>query len=261
MSARILILFTALPLLAVVLWRGTVFSPPPLPSEHDPRGVVLWAWERPEDLRFIHLEEVQPAVLVGTLCLVGDDVKARPRMPPITLPLKSRPLAVVRIETDRPRPPSLDQEQRQIAVEWILHWFDSSWAGLQIDFDATISERPFYRALLLDLHRQSDNRPLSITALASWCLGDRWLDDLPLAEAVPMLFRMGADASRVRALLARGEDFQEPLCRSSYGLSSDEPIPRRRPGRRLYLFHPESWTDVAFGDFQRRLTSKEALPR
>ena len=33
--------------------------------------------------------------------------------------------------------------------------------------------------------------PLTITALASWCDGDDWIDGLPVADASPMLFRMG----------------------------------------------------------------------
>ena len=98
--------------------------------------------------------------------------------------------------------------------------------------------------------------PISITALASWCLGDRWLEDLPIDEAVPMLFRMGTDEEPVRAALARG-DFHDPRCRFSYGLATDEPLPALRPGRRLYLFHPNAWTEPAYTRFRHRLREQK----
>src|SRR2546430_8843063 len=43
--------------------------------------------------------------------------------------------------------------------------------ALQIDFDAASSEQEFYRALLLEVRRlMPHSMPLSITALASWCV-------------------------------------------------------------------------------------------
>jgi len=70
-----------------------------------------------------------------------------------------------------------------------------------------VSERDFYRALLQDLRAQlPDNVPLSMTALASFCIGDRWLEGLPVDEAVPMIFRMGADDKPIKNLLANGKD-------------------------------------------------------
>ena len=56
-----------------------------------------------------------------------------------------------------------------------------------------------------------------MTALASFCVGDRWLDGLPVDEVVPMIFRMGTDNERIRSFLAAGNDFQDPMCRTSYG--------------------------------------------
>ncbi len=155
--------------------------------------VVLWAWERPERLGFIDPDEVEVAILAGTLTLTADSVTARPRLQPLELPRTARQIAVVRIESDRPR---LTPAQRRQAVVAILAWTRTSpeVTAVQIDFDATASERPFYRGLLEDLRRELPvTVPISITALASWCLGDRWLDDLPIDEAVPMLFRMGLD--------------------------------------------------------------------
>ena len=95
--------------------------------------------------------------------------------------------------------------------------------------------------------------PLSITALGSWCIGDDWLSGLPIAEAVPMLFRMGPDRSAVTQWLARGEDLREPLCRGSVGVSTDEPWPAPLPARHVYVFHPRAWNQESFAAVQRRL--------
>jgi Protein of unknown function (DUF3142) len=113
--------------------------------------------------------------------------------------------------------------------------------ALQVDFDATVSQRIFYREVLHQLRRQLPaSTPLSITALASWCIFDDWLAGLPVDEVVPMVFRMGADQHRVRRYLAE-EDFRAAACRHSMGISTDEPLPPLRPGRRLYVFHPHAW--------------------
>ena len=225
-----------------------------MPTDSAPAPIVLWAWERPEALGFAR--EAGIAVLVGTLRLAGERLLPSPRLQPLELPQGSRPTAVVRIESDLENRPALTATQRRRAVAAIRAWALTlpGAATLQVDFDATVSERAFYRQLLGELRAELPAAlPLSITALASWCLGDRWLGGLPITEAVPMLFRMGTDAEAVRATLARGTDFSEPLCRSSYGLASDEPWPPLEPGRRLYLFHSQSWTPAVYDDLRRRL--------
>ena len=40
-----------------------------------------------------------------------------------------------------------------------------------------------------------------MTALASWCLSDRWISDLPVDEAVPMLFQMGPETPDIKRML------------------------------------------------------------
>jgi hypothetical protein len=115
--------------------------------------------------------------------------------------------------------------------------------AVQIDFDARVSEREFYRQLLVAVRAALPNGvALSITALASWCLDDRWLDGLPIDEAVPMLFRMGADQDDIRRRLDAGADFPAEICRASVGRSTDEPSPLRQPMRRTYVFHPRPWS-------------------
>ncbi|MDX6611924.1 MAG: hypothetical protein QOD75_1110, partial [Blastocatellia bacterium] len=140
--------------------------------------------------------------------------------------------------------PALSATQKEKVIELVLKSLErSNVSALQIDYDAATSEREFYRGVLLGLRaRMPDNLPLSMTALASFCVGDRWLSDLPVDEAVPMIFRMGADDRQIKNLLAGGGDFHEPLCRASYGVALDEPVTLSfRDSRRRYIFNRRSW--------------------
>jgi len=115
---------------------------------------------------------------------------------------------------------------------------------IQIDFDATKSERAFYRDVIFDVRaRLSRTVGLSITALASWCTYDDWLSDLPIDEAVPMLFRMAGDGKQIARRLDAGDDFISQPCRHSYGVSTDEPRSGLSTARRLYVFNPDPWTE------------------
>jgi hypothetical protein len=115
--------------------------------------------------------------------------------------------------------------------------------SLQIDFDAVGSEREFYRDLIAETRRSIDAKfPLTITALASWCSGDIWLGGLPIDDAVPMLFDIGDERKEVAGQLESGSDWNEPLCRNSYGISINEPpLSRLKQGRRIYLFKSSAW--------------------
>jgi len=159
-------------------------------------------------------------------------------MQPLLVPPNTVLMAVVRVETGGTmgHPASGAEVPRTAAAIADAAGLPGVRA-LQVDFDAVASERPFYRALLLELRQRMPARmPLSITALASWCESDGWMKGLPVAEAVPMLFRMGPDR------YSAGGDFSSDLCRSSVGVSTDE-LPSRIPsGRRVYVFDPRAWS-------------------
>src|SRR5688572_18965491 len=149
--------------------------------------VILWAWERPEDLTFVDPEKTAVAFLAKTITLRGDRVAVKPRLQPLKLAPGTKLVAVVRIESDLTNEPTLSALQLQHTANAITDL--SGISVVQIDFDATVSERNFYRDLLQNLRRQLPPAiGLSMTALASWCAGDDWLRDLPVDEAVPMLF-------------------------------------------------------------------------
>jgi len=153
---------------------------------------------------------------------------------------------VARVESDRRDKPALSEEQgEQLAVAIADMSRLPNLAGIQIDFDATRSERDFYRKVIAGVHgRLPQTLILSITALASWCADDNWLSDLPIDEAVPMLFRMGPDRQRFHDRLAAGLEFDSMVCRGSYGISTDEPIHSLSPSKRLYVFNPDPWTET-----------------
>jgi len=206
--------------------------PDPLPGLPH---VFVWAWERPEDLHWLDPRTTGVAFLARTVCLKNDAVGIRPRLQPLRVPPGTVLMAVVRVETG-------GRAARANAAPMAAAIADGAGIpgvrALQVDFDAVASERVYYRALLHDVRRRLPARmPLSITALASWCESDDWISGLPVAEAVPMLFRMGPDH------YTAGSDFRNVLCRSSMGISTDE-LPARIPsGRRVYVFDPRAWSE------------------
>jgi len=208
-------------------------------------GLVLWAWERPEDLRFLDPHRAGIAFLAATARIEADGrILFRPRTQSLLLPAGIASIAVVRIESPAqhavPEAAPLVDGLRRIAAMPDVR-------GLQIDFDARLSEREFYRTLLASLWRVT-NKPIGITALASWCSGDRWLDREPIGEAVPMFFRMGRNESRNMIV-------DSAVCRAAIGVSMDEPWPKVRPPvvDRIYVFNPRAWTQADYLAAQRRV--------
>src|SRR5215831_1474931 len=216
------------------------------PLAHLPR-VMLWAWERRDDLRTIDPRVVGVAYLAKTLVLHHDTTITRPRLQPLAVPPAVVLMPVIRIEADKYAPPTLVAAQRTSVVHEIAALGNAATlSALQIDFDAKLSEREFYRAVLSDLRRVlPDTVRLSITALASWCLADNWLAGLPIDEAVPMLFRLGADRQHVLRRLQAGGDVRCTAEQYSVGLATDEPVPRVWSGRRFYVFSPRAWSPAS----------------
>jgi len=220
-------------------------------ENHLPR-IILWAWERPEDLQFLDPNHFGVAFLAQTLTLKNDDVLYSPRHQPLKVPPGIKLVAVTRVESQKVTHESvmLSSEQRAKLVERIRKTLElENVTAIQVDFDAVTSERAFYTELLKDLRRVlPDNVPLSMTALASFCVGDRWLKDLPVDEAVPMAFRMGTDSDPIKTFLTSGNDFRDDICRRSYGVALDEPVKTAfEKQRRVYVFNSRPWVpaDVA----------------
>ena len=209
----------------------TACSRPPDRLPGSPR-LILWAWERPERLGFLDPRAAGIAYLARTVSWRDGALTVRPRLQPLEAPPGAWIMAVVRLESRPPLP-----APEAVAREILAAAAHPGVRALQIDFDARASEREWYAALLRRVRDGLDPaKPLTITALASWCLGDPWVRGLPVADAVPMLFRMGAgEPHEVR-------DFSAEVCRASLGVAVDE-LPYTVPrGRRLFVFDPRPWT-------------------
>jgi hypothetical protein len=272
--------------------------------------VMYWAWERPEDFRFLDgRDDAGVAFLAGTIFLSSPargaaadstaSVVMRPRLQPLRVSPGTPLMAVIRIETPNDswhRAPEAVDEASAVATQLTARTIDATRSmrvdatavsptgpysatqlesvarlianvanlpgvsAIQIDYDASRSERAAYAQLLVDVRRDlPQGMPLSITALASWCIGDPWLGALPagtIDEAVPMLFRLGPDASDVAMFLQSGGEFGPAVCRGSVGLSTDESFSQgmlsggiettsaKWASKRIYIFSPRSWTEI-----------------
>jgi hypothetical protein len=216
------------------------------PSQQMPQK-ILWAWEMPEDLSFANTKEFGVAFLAQTIFLKNDRVIPKKRQQPLKLADGAYVIAVTRVETykDTDKRPSMSDDMVRQTSEAIVDTLQlPNVKAVQIDYDAVLSERDFYRKLVNEVRNHlPENTPLTMTSLASWCTGDAWFNDFPVDEAVPMVFQMGADSDRVKRYLANGNDWAEPLCRGSYGISFEEGrLDGMKDGRRMYYFKNTPWT-------------------
>ena len=231
----------------VVSWRWLAMAVAMLaaaPAGAQPARIV-WAWERPETLDTLP-PDIGIAAVVGFIRVRGDAVVVQRgrRFPLVMAPDRPPPIAVVHIELDQSRPlvwsPALAGQVVGAALSFVR-----GAPQVQVDMEVRTSQR----AALLDVLRGvrtglPAGTTLSMTALASWCEGETWLDAAPVDEIVPMLFRMGPGSVRLRSKLAAGGDFKHRRCRTAVGVATDTPsvVP---PGRRVYIFNPRPWDAAA----------------
>ncbi len=76
------------------------------PSVHSDRiaqlpPIILWAWERPEDLRFLDPEKFGVAFLAQTLVLSNEEVILKQRRQPLEVAPRTKLIAVTRIESQK----------------------------------------------------------------------------------------------------------------------------------------------------------------
>ncbi len=153
-------------------------------------------------------------------------------------------VTVIHIEVDQAHALGWTSQLSAHVVEAALSFAHDA-PHVQLDMEVRASQH----AAVLDVLRGlraglPPGTTLSMTALASWCENETWLDDAPVDEIVPMLFRMGRRGGALRGKLATGGDFRQPLCRKAIGIATDTPtaVP---PGRRVYIFNPRPWDAAA----------------
>ena len=243
----------ALPLMLTALCLRVPGDPAPISSPARMAfpaampATVLWAWEEPEDLRSAPADRMGVAFLDETLLLTAAGgkpcISILHRHQPLAVAPGASVMAVVRIMA-LPGFQDSDALREQTAAALAEAAAQPGLRALQVDFDATRSQRAFYADVLRRLRpRINPAMPLSITALLSWCAAspaNSWLAGLPIDEAVPMFFRLGGRARPADSKL--GYTLREPICRGSIGISTDESWPQLSPHQRIYLFAPRPWT-------------------
>ncbi len=186
--------------------------------------------------------------------LTGDAVDARARRLPLRM--NGQPTtAVVHVQISHRRPLAWTPRQRAEAAQAVLGLVREPWTRrVQVDFEVRRSEQRVLLDLLTDVRGGLPRGvPLSMTAIASWCETETWLNRATVDEIVPMLFRMGPGGAGLKARLAGGGDFAQARCHAAYAVSADTPLARAPVGRRVYLFSPRTWTPQAFRATQRRI--------
>jgi hypothetical protein len=224
--------------LALALAATAAIAPTPVAPD-----LFLWAWERPEDIAAVDAS-VGIAFLAQTVVVTDSRAEIIPRRHPLRVGPGTRLVAVTRIEAAAGAIAASSIAVERIASAVARTSRLPRVSGVQVDFDARVSERPFYRQLLHDIRARIGPRStLSMTALASWCTGDRWLEALPVDEIVPAIFRMGHGQPYRR--LGAAAEWPAPECRQAVGISLDEPLSVRAGGRRVYVFSPERWDEAS----------------
>ncbi|HEY9791642.1 MAG TPA: hypothetical protein V6D22_14660 [Candidatus Obscuribacterales bacterium] len=212
---------------------------------------VLWAWQRSEDLSYINPRDFGVAYLACHAVLTEDSVLEHWRDQPLHVPPDTVLSPVLRIDTSRNHAANLSEEQlwKLAKIVGRISALPRT-AQVQIDFDAVETERPFYRRLLELVKKENPQIRLSITALASWCIFDNWIKDLPVAETVPMLFSLGTERAKVLLYFRTCGDFLVTGCCKSLGLSLEDEevnklmIPKakeRTIAVRFYVFTKTAW--------------------
>src|SRR5262249_61532320 len=73
--------------------------------------LVLWAWDRDDDLSFIDIRDTAVAYLAATVTLRGKSVFLTPRHHPLAPPKGAPPVAVAHVEVQRDTPPGVEDAQ------------------------------------------------------------------------------------------------------------------------------------------------------
>lgn len=242
------------PLLLLVFLAGDQNTSARTRMPVDMPPLVLWAWDRDDDLSFIDIRDTAVAYLAATVILRGESIFLTPRHHPLAPPQGTRLVAVAHVETDRHEPPIVsDAQARALAATLAALRETRPGEFLQIDFEATSSQRAFFLQAVAALRQRLPNAVLSATALTSWCLHERWTEALAVDEVVPMFFRMGPDRRRIREYFADGGDFRSAKCRTSIGVATDELPPAIPPGRRIYAFSPRRWNAETYAVLRQRI--------
>ena len=206
---------------------------------------IVWAWQRPEDLRWLPAN-VGVAYVASSITLEKDRAYLQPRMQALLVPLENIIIPVVHVDASSRKPPGLNITQQTIIVDELVRVAQyGNGHMVQLDFEVRRSQRAFLTSVVKAARqRLPKDTAFSITALASWCAGDHWLGGLPVDEIVPMAFRMAGSAAEIRKLLASAGRFSPAHCQTAIGTAIDEPGIASHVYTNVvhYYFSPKPWT-------------------
>lgn len=220
-------------------------------QQHTPLPpLMLWAWQAPQDLRGLDATKIGVATYIGTITITGNNVTTQANQARMLIPNNLYRMAVIHISVSPFMKPALDQNTIiKVSNDILLLYRNTNMPALQLDFSATNSQRNFYAEVIRNVHQQIDpNTYFSITALASWCVGDRWIKEqhLPIDLVVPMYFSL-AQTSREKFKFIQSFPTNinslAPECRNAIGIATFEtwqvPLHADIP---VFVFTRGSWT-------------------
>src|SRR5215831_15192405 len=101
--------FAPLLILVLLVSDQNISARPRMPVDMPP--LVLWAWDRDDDLSFIDIRDTAVAYLAATVILRGKSVFLTPRHHPLAAPKGTRLVALAHVEVDRHEPPVVSDAQ------------------------------------------------------------------------------------------------------------------------------------------------------
>jgi len=206
--------------------------------------IILWAWERPENMMFIKDKNIGVAFYAGAIEIKNGEFITKPRKNSLIVDPEKKLIAVIRVDNFS-NENSIEKYISEMSEFIVQMCKQKNVFECQIDFDAKESERETYKKIISNVKNGlPPHIDLSITVLVSWCGYDNWIKDLPISEAVPMFYRLGFDERYIKS----GFDQGEKECAKSIGVSMDEPFPDKKyfKGKKIYIFNPEPWTEESF---------------
>lgn len=204
---------------------------------------VLWAWQRSEDLTYIDPATTAIALWIGSVTLQGEMPAISPRHAPVSAPTGVPMLGVIRLEQASTGTLTPVSQLVDVVGSLVQPW---NVQEVQLDFDAAYSQRSYYQQLIEQLRQRMPDLAISITALASWCFGDPWIEALDVDGAVPMLYRMGQDGEAIRHKLSSQRHVSARICRDNIGYSLDEDRLAVDVVQRVFWYNPVAWDAASY---------------
>ena len=213
--------------------------------------LVLWSWQRKDDLSFVD-KDVVVAPLVASIFVDKNGVSVQPRGNVLKLSENVQISPVIRLEI------SPNVHVTDAHIDTMVHHIKSFIVScksdaIQIDFDAAKSQRSLYEKLLTKLHVSLPNIKISITALASWCVGDTWIDKLPITHAVPMLYNLGEHADDFKKYFTDKKKWKAAKCQGCIGFEESDVFVKPPRGWHVYVFNNKAWSVHSYKNVREKL--------